>query len=259
MVLGSRTVVEKSDYVAAGTLRFMEGDLLEVELAEFKPFELGEPVRLTLYSQSGVYRMNTTVIAKAPGALALLFPHDKFRVLDEKRSSPRVPVDCGGWLVPDGEAEEAPEEPSRTDMLKEAWASELKADDLDQELLGRLEKLMEEEELREIEEQGAAKRSASRNVPIKVRNLSRYGVSFLISDGPLLSCGQLADIELELSFPFRCKVEIMRMEQTGAGCIYGALINEIDETLSRALRAFVLREQVENYYRRKDREMTGRE
>ncbi|WP_052702984.1 PilZ domain-containing protein [Paenibacillus beijingensis] len=260
MVIGSRTVVEKNDYVAAGTLRYIEGDLIEIELAEFKPFELGEPVKLTIYSQLGVYRMSTTVIAKAAGAVAVLFPHDKFKVRDEKRSSPRVPVECGGWLKLGVEAAEVPAvELTRSEVLKEAWASDLKADGLDQELLGRLEKLMEEEELQKIVEREAEKREASHNVPIAVRNLSRYGISFTIGDGPVLMCGQTVEVELELSFPFVCTVEIMRMEQTSSGCIYGALIKDIDETLSRALRAYVLREQVEDYYRRKDRELTRQE
>lgn len=98
-LLHSRTVVEKEGYVSTGILAHAEGDMLEIELSEFKQFALGEPVELTFYSPVGIHRMRSTIIAKADGALAVLFPERSFAGLEERRESPRVDAAVQGTMT----------------------------------------------------------------------------------------------------------------------------------------------------------------
>ncbi|MFC4811443.1 PilZ domain-containing protein [Paenibacillus sp. GCM10023250] len=97
-LLHSRTVVEKDGYVSTGILTHAEGDMMEIELTEFRNFELGDPVNLTVYSPVGIHRLRSSVIAKASGALAVLFPERSLAGLEERRESPRVDVAVQGKL-----------------------------------------------------------------------------------------------------------------------------------------------------------------
>ncbi|QHW30818.1 PilZ domain-containing protein [Paenibacillus rhizovicinus] len=97
-LLHSRTVIEKDGYVSTGVLTHAEGDMMEIELTEFKQFDLGDPVSLTIYSPVGTHRLRSSVIAKASGALAVLFPERSFAGLDERRESPRVDAVVQGTL-----------------------------------------------------------------------------------------------------------------------------------------------------------------
>ncbi|WP_274649437.1 PilZ domain-containing protein [Paenibacillus humicola] len=95
-LIHSRTVVEKEAYVSTGILAHVEGDLMEIEMSEYKSFELGDPVSLTIYSPVGIHRLESTVIAKAENSLAVIFPPRALAGLEEKRESPRVEVLLGG-------------------------------------------------------------------------------------------------------------------------------------------------------------------
>lgn len=98
-LLHSRTVVEKDGYVATGMLTHIEGEIIEVEMSEFKTFELGDPVHLTVYAPVGIQRLHSTVIGKADGALAVLLPPRAFGGLEEKREAGRVDVHHKGTLL----------------------------------------------------------------------------------------------------------------------------------------------------------------
>lgn len=99
-LLDSRTVVEKEGYVSTGLLTHVEGEMLEIELSEFKTFDLGDPVHLTLYSPVGIQRLQSTVIAKAEGSLAVLLPPKSLAGLEEKREANRLEVRLDGQLQP---------------------------------------------------------------------------------------------------------------------------------------------------------------
>ena len=49
--LHCRTVVEKQTqtYVTTGVITGVEGELFEIEVGDFQQFQLGEPVKLTIY------------------------------------------------------------------------------------------------------------------------------------------------------------------------------------------------------------------
>jgi c-di-GMP-binding flagellar brake protein YcgR len=99
ILMHSRTVVEKSDYVTTGVLSYAEGDILEIEMSDVKSFGLGDHVKLTIYSPGGIYMMSSTVVAKDHNALMLINPPSNRSRFAEKRQHPRVPVSETGRLT----------------------------------------------------------------------------------------------------------------------------------------------------------------
>lgn len=99
VLLHCRTVVEGKNFVTTGVMTHVEGELFEVELNEFDKFELGEPVKMTIYSPAGIQSMPSIVFAKYEGAIALLQPPDIQRRFVERRDHPRVEVDGNAQIV----------------------------------------------------------------------------------------------------------------------------------------------------------------
>jgi len=98
VLIHSRTVVEKEGYVSTGILSHIEGDMMEIEMSEYKSFDLGNPIELTIYSPVGTRRLQSTVIGKAEGSIAAIFPARTLSGLEEKREAPRVRIDQKGTL-----------------------------------------------------------------------------------------------------------------------------------------------------------------
>ncbi|PUA34563.1 PilZ domain-containing protein [Paenibacillus elgii] len=114
VMLNSRIVVEKEKFVSTGVLTFVEGDILEIEMSEYKAFELGDAVKLTIYSPGGFYPFESTVVAKDQGVVMVLIPPQHQNRFAEKREHPRVQVnqkgalvsyrnEDGSWQVPEGQ------------------------------------------------------------------------------------------------------------------------------------------------------------
>lgn len=98
ILLHSRTAVEKDNFVSTGVLTYAEGDIVEIEISEYKWFHLGDSVKITVYSPGGIYTFQSTVVAKDQGALMLINPPQNQRRFAEKREFPRVEVDETGWI-----------------------------------------------------------------------------------------------------------------------------------------------------------------
>jgi c-di-GMP-binding flagellar brake protein YcgR len=98
ILLHSRTIVEKKDFVSTGVLSYAEGDILEVEIPEYKNFELGDSVKLMVYSAAGIYTFPSTVVAKDHGALIVINPPINRRQFVEKRENPRIEVNQKGTI-----------------------------------------------------------------------------------------------------------------------------------------------------------------
>jgi hypothetical protein len=92
VLLHCRTVVEKQNFVSTGVMTHVEGELFEIELPEFDLFELGETVKLTVYSPAGIQSFPSTVFAKYEGAIALIQPPEVRKRFEEKREHPRVNI-----------------------------------------------------------------------------------------------------------------------------------------------------------------------
>jgi hypothetical protein len=205
----SRTVVEKEGYVSTGVLSHIEGEMMEIEMTEFKSFDLGNPVDLTIYSPVGIHRLQSTVIGKAEGSIAVLFPPRALVGLEEKRETPRVEIGHNGTL-------------KRT--------------------------IYETRELKD----GPETFEFTESVNLYVRNISCSGIGFIVSEGPRILVSEVVEATIMLGSEFHCSLEIMRSEFDGGQSFYGARFCELDAHRQRALRAFILREQVASYYRRKE-------
>ncbi|RKP45818.1 PilZ domain-containing protein [Cohnella endophytica] len=99
VLLHCRTVVEGKNFVTTGVMTHVEGELFEVELPEFEQFELGETVKLTVYSPAGIQMMPSIVFAKYEGAIALLQPPDVQKRFKERREHPRVEISGNAQIV----------------------------------------------------------------------------------------------------------------------------------------------------------------
>lgn len=205
-LLLSRTVVEKDGYVSTGVLTHIEGDMMEIELSDFKNFELGDPVNLIVYSPVGIHRLHSSVIAKATGALAILFPERALIGLEERREAPRIDAAARGKM--------------RHTTSRDVMTSD-----------------------------GLVTVEAEEEYELITRNISDSGVAFFVSAGPKLDMGECIDVTLEFGSPFHCRLEIMRRVESAQREGYGARFLELDELQRRALRAFLIREQVEAYFR----------
>ncbi len=92
VLLHCRTVVEGKNFLTTGVMTQVEGELFEVELHEFEQFELGETVKLTIYSPAGIQSLPSVVFAKYEGAIALLQPPEVHRRFIDRRENPRVEI-----------------------------------------------------------------------------------------------------------------------------------------------------------------------
>ncbi|SFL87580.1 protein YcgR [Paenibacillus sp. 1_12] len=98
ILIHSRTVVEKKDFVSTGLLSYAEGDILEVEIPEYKVFELGDSVKITVYSAGGIFTFQSTVVAKDEGSLIVINPPQNRQRFIEKRINPRIEVNEKGKM-----------------------------------------------------------------------------------------------------------------------------------------------------------------
>lgn len=99
VLLHCRTVVEGKNFVTTGVMTHVEGELFEVEINEYEQFELGETVKLTVYSPVGIQTMPSIVFAKYEGAIALLQPTDVLKRFKERREHPRVEITGNARIV----------------------------------------------------------------------------------------------------------------------------------------------------------------
>jgi len=99
VLLHCRTVVEGKNFVTTGVMTHVEGELFEVELPEFEQFELGETVKMTVYSPAGIQSMSSIVFAKYEGAIALLQPPELQKRFKERREHPRVEIEGKAQIV----------------------------------------------------------------------------------------------------------------------------------------------------------------
>ncbi|WP_442602542.1 PilZ domain-containing protein [Paenibacillus sp. KN14-4R] len=96
--VNSITVIEKNNFVSTGILKYAEGDIIEVEIAEWEVFKLGESLKLTIYSTSGIHHFESRVIARDSGSVIVINPPDVKRKSFDQREHPRVDVNQSGMI-----------------------------------------------------------------------------------------------------------------------------------------------------------------
>ncbi|EJW19205.1 PilZ domain-containing protein [Paenibacillus alvei] len=99
-LLHSRTVLEGDNCIATGVLSYLEGDVMEVELPEFERFELGESLKVTIYSAVGIFNFHTQAVARHEGSLLLIHPPHQQRKFTDQRLYPRIEVRKHGYVLP---------------------------------------------------------------------------------------------------------------------------------------------------------------
>jgi c-di-GMP-binding flagellar brake protein YcgR len=212
ILLHSRTVVEKDGFVSTGLLTYAEGDIIEVEIPEYKLFNLGDSVKITAYSPGGIYTFLSTIVAKHKGALIIINPPHNQRRFVEKRESPRVQVNQKGSLH------------------TITW--------LDSE----------------------GKQKLNDSIGLTVQNISVSGIGFALSNDDLdLSSAFAIEAELDLGVKVPIVAEIIRRENLFEGYYYGARYVGMESEKVTSIRAFVLKMQVESYFKEKELKELKRE
>ncbi|WP_028594872.1 hypothetical protein [Paenibacillus assamensis] len=202
VLLHSRTVIEGESTVATGVLSYIEGDLMEVELPEYEQFELGEQVKITMYSPVGMFTFMTKVIARHLGSLLFVNPPQHQKRFADKREHPRVEIRNSGVAS----------------IFKSAHGNG--PDQLSQ-------------------------------MAIDLLDISLNGVGFLVAPHCDWKIGHKLNVELDLGFKLQAEVYIIRQEHKESALMCGGTLELIDDLSSRALRAFIIRRQVEVYVQSK--------
>jgi hypothetical protein len=206
-LIHSRTVVEKKDYVSSGILSYAEGDMLEVEIGDYFLFELGDLVKVTIYTAIGIFMFNTSVIAKDEGSLMMINPPENRKKFSEKRTHTRIDLEGKGILTgiyPQG---------------------------------------------------GSAKETLENTLECAIKNISQSGIGFTV-ENMKLTVGEHIEISLDFGMSLVCKAEIMRVNDVESEIYYGAELLDVSPQQTIALRAFILKSQVEQHVNRKKTEKT---
>jgi len=98
VLLECKTVIEKKDFVAAGTLTYAHGDIIEIELPQCGNFDLKESVKIIIYTRNGMFVFETMVVARSDDSLVVINPPENRRKFVDKREHPRVDVRHQGSL-----------------------------------------------------------------------------------------------------------------------------------------------------------------
>ncbi|UHA74754.1 PilZ domain-containing protein [Paenibacillus sp. 481] len=208
-LLHSRTVLEGERCVASGVLSYVEGDLMDVELPEFDRFQLGEQVKVTLYSPVGMHTFTTRVIARDKGSLLLIHPPHQQRKFIDKRDHPRVEIRKHGFI-----------------LARESTSGSSTA--------------------------------VSSPIAIQINDISLGGLGFTTLKDVQLGGNEWVVAELQLGFSLPCRLQIKRQMMKEKETFYGAVLENAKEEGARALRAYILREQIEYHVNRKSkRGLTG--
>ncbi|OUM94802.1 MAG: hypothetical protein A9Z00_01155 [Thermobacillus sp. ZCTH02-B1] len=98
-------------------------------------------------------------------------------------------------------------------------------------------------------------RKAERRFPdppdIQLDNISTSGIGLLIDiDMPLQPRNQLL-LQLDLGVRFECRTEIVHLTPVEGGIRCGTRITEISDVYAKWLRSYILRRQIETYYKEK--------
>lgn len=204
--MGCNASVESSKTVNMGRISYMEGELIEIDLPQFGSYELGEPVKIVIYSSEGLISFETTVIAKGDNSVFFVNSPDIQRRFLKRRQFPRLDISVGGFILSISDEAE-----TRTKTL----------DPFE---------------------------------PMEVTNLSEGGVGFLSALELPKKC--LLYLELKFETSFLCKVDVVHTRFAERGFYYGCSFRDLPPQQKQALRAFILRKQIEQRFAEKRKQMS---
>jgi hypothetical protein len=208
ILIHSRTVLEKEDNVSTGILTYVEGDMMEVEMGDYQIFELGDLVKITIYTPAGIFMFHTTIIAKDNRSLVVIHPPENRKKFSEKRLHTRIDLEQKG-------------------LLSGLWA-----------------------------EGSEEKQIFSQSYELSVNNISQSGIGFTIEGDLKLNQGEHIEIHLDFGVKLSCKALIMRIDDPESILYYGAELIDIPQDQMIALRAFILKSQIDLHMNRKKDDTT---
>lgn len=208
VLLQCRTVVEKmkQNYVSTGIITGVEGELFEVELSDFDRFQLGDAVKVTIYSPSGIHTFQSVVFAKYHGAIAIIQPPALAMKFGDKREHVRVDAEGTALVTP----------------------------------------------ARQLAVSGDP-------VEVRIKDISVAGLGFFAPNLPIFIEGARLNATVRIEFEFSCELVIVRRDWQNDNWLCGARLVLEDQEMLRHLRAFVLRQQVDKYIKRRERLVRERE
>jgi hypothetical protein len=201
--IGCTVVIEKNGFVSMGIITFIEGDVMEIEMSQYKQYGLGDHVKIVIYSTEGMLQLYTSVIAKETGFLILITPPKIQQKLLNKRQHPRVDVQGEGWIR------------SITDVVRK--------------------------ETIELTESAG----------ITIHNVGIGGLGFTSTFPLQLKEKMLLSLQFQMDTDYFCTIEVAHVKKSEKGIYYGSIFKELPKDKANNLRAFILRQQVENRFKQK--------
>jgi hypothetical protein len=117
-------------------------------------------------------------------------------------------------------------------------------------------------ELNELFQEVGVEKDEWEGTRIQICNISNSGIGFLIQQPAVpIVVGESVEAELRIEGQrsLCCKLSIIRSETTPEGKYYGARFESMAEKEQRALRAYILREQVRRFYANRRKQMRSSE
>jgi c-di-GMP-binding flagellar brake protein YcgR len=105
-----------------------------------------------------------------------------------------------------------------------------------------------------IESPAKERKDLEEPLHLTVNNVSVSGIGFTLFENVELEKSTQLELEMELGSKLQVTVEIVRREKTEYGYYYGAQFINISPDKLISLRAYVLKRQVETYYRKKEQD-----
>jgi hypothetical protein len=201
--IGCSVVLEKNEVVSMGMITFIEGDVMEIEISQYKEYGLGDYVKIVIYSAEGMFQLHTSVIAKDTGLLILITPPKIQQQLLNQRQHPRVDIQGEGCIR------------SITDVNRKETID------------------------------------LTESAGIAIMNVGMGGVGFTSTFPLQLKEKMLLSIEFQMDTDYYCTIEIAHVKKTEKGIYYGSNFKELPKDKVNSLRAFILRQQVENRFKQK--------
>lgn len=105
-----------------------------------------------------------------------------------------------------------------------------------------------------IEARSKERKELEEPLPLTVNNVSISGIGFTLVGSFELPNSTELEMEVKLGGGVYVKAEVVRRQKTEYGLYYGAQFTQMSAEKLTSLRAYVLRTQVEAYYKRKEEE-----
>ena len=91
-IVGSHVTIEGRDTMISGVAVYVEGDIMEIRAVNSSKAQLGEPVKLVVYSPDGLMITQSSVVARDVESVYVLTPVPVIQMYLQRRKQPRVEV-----------------------------------------------------------------------------------------------------------------------------------------------------------------------